>query len=98
MTVSNHATHCIKCNNKLQGLQTRFCSVNCKNNHYQHNSYLKQQERGLKRKIKLINTQHGKCSLCGYNKNYAALEFHHVNESEKSFSLDMRSLSNRSME
>lgn len=36
----------------------------------------------------------GKCSNCGYARNYAALEFHHVEPSEKLFQLDMRSLAN----
>ena len=39
----------------------------------------------------------GKCSICGYDKNYAALEFHHVDQSSKSFQLDSRHLSNTSM-
>jgi hypothetical protein len=30
----------------------------------------------------------GKCSKCGYNKNYAALEFHHVDPSTKEFKWD----------
>lgn len=29
----------------------------------------------------------GKCSLCGYDKSYAALQFHHRNPKEKSFSI-----------
>lgn len=27
----------------------------------------------------------GKCQECGYNKNIAALEFHHINPDEKEF-------------
>ncbi len=34
--------------------------------------------------------------MCGYDKNYAALEFHHKVPIEKLFQLDLRSLSNRS--
>lgn len=36
-----------------------------------------------------------KCVRCGYNQNYAALEFHHPDPHEKEFQLDLRSLSNR---
>ncbi len=36
--------------------------------------------------------------MCGYRRNYAALEFHHVNPEQKSFQLDARHLSNTSME
>jgi hypothetical protein len=37
----------------------------------------------------------GRCRLCGYDANYAALEFHHAS-GRKEFELDMRSLANRS--
>jgi hypothetical protein len=36
----------------------------------------------------------GRCSVCGYRRNYAALEFHHVDPMQKVFQLDMRSLAN----
>jgi hypothetical protein len=39
-----------------------------------------------------------KCQICGYQKNQAALSFHHLNPSEKEFKLDLRSLSNRKFE
>lgn len=42
------------------------------------------------RKIKFVLLLGGKCSICGYNKNYAALHFHHKNPKEKLFSLDSR--------
>jgi hypothetical protein len=28
-----------------------------------------------------------KCEICGYNKNYAAIEFHHIKESEKVYEI-----------
>jgi hypothetical protein len=37
----------------------------------------------------------GKCSRCGYDKNLAALTFHHTGE--KNHELDARNLSNRSI-
>ena len=37
----------------------------------------------------------GGCEKCGYNKNDAAQEFHHLDSKTKSFQLDLRSLSNR---
>ena len=37
----------------------------------------------------------GCCSRCGYSSNYAALEFHHAAPTDKTFNLDLRSLSNR---
>jgi len=39
-----------------------------------------------------------KCEICGYNKNLAALHFHHQNPSQKEFKLDARNLSNRTWE
>lgn len=34
-------------------------------------------------KKKLVNILGGKCSICGYNKCIAALDFHHINPEEK---------------
>lgn len=37
--------------------------------------------------INQIKQRYGtSCTICGYNKNYAALDFHHVNPEEKEFS------------
>jgi hypothetical protein len=36
----------------------------------------------------------GCCTICGHRRNYAALEFHHVDPAQKTFQLDMRSLAN----
>ena len=35
------------------------------------------------------------CEDCGYDRNFAALEFHHTDPTTKNFQLDLRSLSNR---
>ncbi len=37
----------------------------------------------LKQKLAAIEYKGGKCILCGYNKDTAALEFHHINPEEK---------------
>lgn len=62
------------------------------------NDFVKQNERGIKRKLELINLKGGKCEVCGYNKNISSLEFHHKNPSEKSFPLDVRHLSNTNID
>ena len=54
-----------------------------------------QQSRGLTRKIELTKIKGGKCIKCGYNRNYAAMTFHHRNPAEKLFPLDLRCCSNR---
>lgn len=60
------------------------------------NTYAYQKARGLERKLKLVEMLGGCCSECGYKKNLAAFDFHH--KEDKSFRLDMRSLSNRKFE
>jgi hypothetical protein len=89
-------SNCIICGEQLQGKQTRFCSITCKNKH--HQSYEAQKNRGLARKLELVKAAGGQCSICGYRGNLAALAFHHTDSAEKDFKLDMRSLSNRGLE
>jgi TPP-dependent indolepyruvate ferredoxin oxidoreductase alpha subunit len=47
-----------------------------------------QKDRGRMRKTKLVNIKGGKCEKCGYDRNYAALSFHHRDSSLKKFTLD----------
>lgn len=61
------------------------------------NTYNYQKLRGLKRKVELINLRGGKCEICGYDKNIAAFDFHHITPKDKKISLDARHLSNQSM-
>ena len=71
---------------------------NKKNSIIKPNDYVKQKERALSRKLELIELKGGKCERCGYDKNIAALEFHHLDPSMKSFQLDSRHLSNTTKE
>lgn len=87
---------CIICGSTLSGKQSKYCSDKCKVK--DHSSYPSQKARGYQRKLELINSLGGKCAKCGYSKCMAALEFHHTNPENKSFQLDMRSLSNRSFD
>lgn len=43
-------------------------------------------EKYLRRKLEAIEYKGGACSVCGYNKFYGALEFHHLDPSKKEFS------------
>lgn len=63
-----------------------------------NNNYKAQKLRGIKRKYEAIIYKGGKCENCGYNKNMAALEFHHINPAEKSFQLDARHFANSNLE
>ncbi len=87
---------CVICLNPLSGRQRKFCSRQCKNRYtnYHHQSYVRQQARGRARKLKLVELLGGKCVVCGYRRNFSALEFHHVDPALKEFQLDMRSLAN----
>jgi hypothetical protein len=44
-----------------------------------------------RRNVELKRMIGGKCSACGYDKNFAALDFHHVDPATKSFTLCSRS-------
>jgi hypothetical protein len=45
--------------------------------------------------LALIGLQGACCEMCGYSRNFSALEFHHTDPQTKEFQLDLRSLSNR---
>lgn len=87
-------SNCSVCGAPLKGRQTLFCSRKCKSSF--HQSYPAQKKRGLKRKLELVKSFGGKCSLCGYSANLAALAFHHLGGKE--FQLDARALSNRKID
>jgi hypothetical protein len=45
-----------------------------------------QKQRYKDRKKKAVELLGGKCQICGYDKNYAALDFHHVDPKDKEYS------------
>ena len=63
----------------------------CSNN---SNNYKNQKLRGIKRKYEAILNRGGKCEKCGYDKNIASFEFHHLDPNEKEFNIDVRKFSN----
>lgn len=91
---------CLNCGNQLTGQQTKFCCKECKNHYYwskqgsSYNSLYSQRKdaHGFYLKYKLILAREGKCECCGYDKNIAALEFHHINPEDKLFTLDARTI------
>lgn len=60
------------------------------------NDYIAQQKRAKRRKAELIALKGGKCSVCGYSRNTAALCFHHLRD--KKFGIDSRHISNTTWE
>lgn len=49
-------------------------------------------KRRKKLKLMAVELKGGKCQICGYHKCISAMDFHHVNEKEKSFALGLRGL------
>lgn len=87
---------CIICNKSLVKKQTKYCSIKCKNIFNQN--YVAQRKRGLSRKQFFVEQIGGRCSICGYNQNLAALCFHHLNPKEKKIELTMQRFSNATFE
>jgi len=90
---------CICCQAPLSGRQTKFCSNKCKQKYtnIKYQNYQSQKEKGFLRKIQLMESKGGKCEICGYDKNYAALCFHHINPNEKELPLTVRQISNHNI-
>lgn len=95
---------CVVCGKELNGLQRKYCSLVCKskdfydNNKNGTNIAYRQFIRATKRKLEFIDYKGGCCELCGYKKNIAALDFHHINSNEKEFNIDARVLANSNYE
>lgn len=84
--------NCIICGKSLSGKQTKFCSRQCKAKAHSPNSYTSQKGLRLKRKRALVAHFGGCCQRCGYDKNLAALSFHHLNPNDKAHPLDSTQL------
>ena len=67
------------CTNQVTG-KGKYCSKKCKNKGSVDNF-----RKNLKQKA--INSLGGKCQICGYDKCAAALEFHHLDPSQKDFAI-----------
>ena len=65
---------------ELVGRQTKFCSTICKVSHHTLKSR-------SDNKSKAIAYKGGCCERCGYNKSKRALEFHHLDPSQKDFQI-----------
>lgn len=97
---SNTEGKCVVCekttlNNKM------YCSDNCKAKNYLINNPDKKILINLKNQVKnqtfkqlAVNYKGGKCSICHYNKNLAALSFHHLNPKEKDLEISKFNRSN----
>jgi len=84
---------CKYCGSSLEG--TKRISV-CENCATQPNTTQRQKEKFRKRKLTYIAQKGGKCERCGYDKNLAALHFHHTDPKTKKLNLDASTLGNSS--
>lgn len=68
---------------------------------YQKNNKLKINEKNnlyyQKRKHILQGLKINGCAICGYGKNYAALEFHHVNPRDKNYGININTVVKKSI-
>jgi hypothetical protein len=85
---------CLQCENEFEpskfSKKHKYCSKKCKTKAYYYKDSMKngrtaQKLRGYQKKKDLIKELGGKCQICGYNKNFTALDFHHKNPEEKDF-------------
>lgn len=102
--------YCKCCGKKLINNQRFYCSKNCKikwfglqsnqkpNDNKVDSNLSYSADRGRRKKFSILKERGMKCEKCGYNKNLAALCFHHINENEKSFNLGSREFASMSME
>ncbi len=90
----HNGRNCKICSNILNGSQKFFCSKECRIKNKNPNTVERQKRISKERKLQLINMSGGRCEICGYNKNYSALQFHHLNPLNKTFNIDSRMLSN----
>lgn len=65
------------CNNQAK---RKYCSTQCKNK-------VATDKFRKKQKIKAVEYKGGKCVICGYNKCYEALHFHHLDPTKKDFGI-----------
>lgn len=84
---------CKYCGKSLEG--TKKLSV-CDDCSTQPNTTTRQKEKSRRRKLSFILQKGGKCERCGYDKNLAALNFHHINPESKKINLDASTLGNNS--
>ncbi len=78
---------CAKCKveKQLSDFHHRYDEVKSYQSWCKSCVYASQIKRWTDRKIKAVNLLGGKCKLCGYKRNYASLDFHHLDPQDKEF-------------
>lgn len=100
--ITDPSRFCKVCGKPLIGNQKIYCSPECKAKNYYKNSFSNlistQEERAKGRKLYFVKIKGGKCEKCGYNKNLAALSFHHLDGKQKTMALTTRAFASCSLE
>lgn len=65
---------------------------NIKYEKYRESNILAVKNRRLKLRRLAVDYKGGKCVICGYSRDIKALDFHHINESNKEFGLSDRGM------
>ena len=83
---------CYYCGTLLKDTQSNFCSPQHKSLYYKDNNdyYINKYNNGKNTRNFLVNYFENSCSICGYNKNSAALVFHHIEPKNKKFNITLK--------
>jgi hypothetical protein len=80
------ANECLNCGKSTKN--HKFCDTSCTASYYASIGKPSLNQKYYIKKKQVILTMGGKCSRCGYNKNLASLDFHHLDPNTKSFNLN----------
>lgn len=85
---------CKQCKNIFDG-KGRFCSNVCKSKYYYYldnnnSGKTAKNQSGNNKKKRLVEYLGGCCQICGYKKNFKALDFHHKIPSDKTFTISSK--------
>lgn len=97
---------CKHCGKPLKGKAMYYCSEKCKQKYWSSEAKLQNNSSiihprtlsGRLKRYKVILYKGGKCEKCGYNKNSAALSFHHLDINNKRFEIENRNCSAYNLE
>lgn len=87
-SISASRTYCPQC---LQ----QFRNKNKEQTKEKRKLYLRDAVKSYVRRLKeqAVSYKGGKCQICGYNRYNGSLDFHHIDESQKDFSISGKSIS-----
>lgn len=89
--------NCKSCG-KIINATRRYCALDCKNSFYkkrkENSLFRKKKSNNIavvswrnRQKVRAVEYKGGKCEICGYNKCFRSLQFHHINPKDKLFGI-----------